>query len=1504
MIRSRFAAVLVAVSFAFACGDEPGGGGNGNDDGNGEGLEPKILAFEATPQTVPAHGGVVTLRWTTENALSGQILANGEVVVEKVWPLSEGQIDRVVTEATAFELVVQGDGGREDRKTVQVTLGEDVPVIVNFEAVPPEIKRGEVTVLRWKTENAKSVEVRDANGTALDLLGARPDEGTVAVRPLSTTTYTLVATKDEASVQETLTVNVLPVELRIFAFEQVVPGAHLPGEEVELRWVVQGADTLTLSNLEGEEIAIEEDDIANGSATITMGEAGRFRLVATQDDKTVQEDLEVRILPPPSIGTFETLTPYLTAPGGMAKLRWANVGDAHALTLERDPGEPIDLSDHGLEEGTVEVEISADTRFTLVAWNRAGEAREDVEVQLVPLPKLLSFTAVPPRVGPGETFTLSWRSEDATFVQVENELGGLPEVSDFMVDGDVQLTITADTEYVIRLYNRAGDYVEDRLVVTVGAPVIQRVEVMPPFVGMGNPTAILSWEVLGGTELRVRAPDGSVVYSTQDPEKIAAGSTTISAIEEGENPFTVEVENGLGTVTQSVATLLAGTGPFVMAFDADPEIQVEGGTVTFSWVVLPDPAGDPTTLTLTDGTTVYDVSDRDPYEDSKSFVLETEGEYEFTLVAASANGTRQRSVEVKVIGAPTVTLTASTEEYDGVAPVTLSWTSTNALGGLTLYRIRSDGTPTFLYQVPEADRASGSYEVEPTEATTYRIVADTGLGLRAQAEVTVRVGGPTIASFTATPPEVIRGDSVTLEWDVRLANAVELDIAPAVLGSPVEVTNDAFQDISATGTPVILTIDCGWDPSWFLPFDPDDEGCAEIEFPAGFAFPTAVGLHDRVVVYANGGLGFGDPYFWTTYFNVGFPLAAAPIHIAPFWDDLIGAQAWYQFGTDADGDYLVVQWNGGLYGEPPPDVDLNFQVALRKNGTFTFRYGSMVGSSTLDQALANGASATIGYQSPDGSKWAHLHFGEEGDSLGSAMPGGLSNRSWRFPLDPASRLGPNDSFTFVPADSMSANLTAFGPNGSAQATVNIVVHERAQVVARLPAEDPSAGYPFELGWTTSHADMVEVLDDAGSVLCSVTVPEEVEEGACSITEATPGMYDYVLRAHGALGHTVDVNVSVEVFTPFLIESFEADAELVELGDSVTLTWSTVGANSIALTANGADILPSGASPASGQVVDTPSGRTTYVLTVGAADGRTRKAEVVVEVRTVDLSVSVSPAAVSVGEPVTLTWNASPLDGGVPSVYLPMVPILAAYQDISTEPDAVLLQGSASDETYSTLVFDHGFTFPFGGTIHDQVEVHTNGFLSFDAGFEFEFENLALPNTDKAAVHIAPFWDDIHTRSSGRIHAWGDATQYVIQWSAVSLFIGSSTSPLVEFDLNFQVVLFADGTFEFRYGTMNGPSQPNTSCTLGDCNLDAQGASATIGYQNVAVTHGYTHHFGGSNPSSTNQPYPGGLANRAFRMPGTSSGSLTLYPTETTTYRVCAELGDHLQCEEVEVVVVP
>src|SRR5690606_31970349 len=127
-------------------------------------------------------------------------------------------------------------------------------------------------------------------------------------------------------------------------------------------------------------------------------------------------------------------------------------------------------------------------------------------------------------------------------------------------------------------------------------------------------------------------------------------------------------------------------------------------------------------------TTVYDVSDRNPTADSKSFVLNDVGTYEFTLTATSVNGSRSLSTEVRVVGQPTVTLAASSEEYDGIQPVALSWTSENADGGLVLYEVGAGGQLVELFDVPEAERASGSFEVEPNQMTTYRIVADNGAG--------------------------------------------------------------------------------------------------------------------------------------------------------------------------------------------------------------------------------------------------------------------------------------------------------------------------------------------------------------------------------------------------------------------------------------------------------------------------------------------------------------------------------------------------------------------------------------------------------------------------------------------------------------------------------------------------------------------------------------------------------------------------------------------------------
>src|SRR5690606_15930473 len=130
--------------------------------------------------------------------------------------------------------------------------------------------------------------------------------------------------------------------------------------------------------------------------------------------------------------------------------------------------------------------------------------------------------------------------------------------------------------------------------------------------------------------------------------------------------------------------------------------------------------------------------------------------------------------------------------------------------------------------------------------------------------------------------------------------------------------------------------------------------------------------------------------------------------------------------------------------------------------------------------------------------------------------------------------------------------------------------------------------------------------------------------------------------------------------------------------------------------NGVDILPPGASPTGDSAVHSPAVRTTYLLRVHAADGRTRMEEVVVNVKTFDFSLGASPDSVLLGEPITLSWNLTPLAGGTPSLYLPMQEVFTAYADISTHPDAVQLIGAEEDDLGVLHSFAQGFSFPFGG----------------------------------------------------------------------------------------------------------------------------------------------------------------------------------------------------------------
>jgi len=324
--------------------------------------------------------------------------------------------------------------------------------------------------------------------------------------------------------------------------------------------------------------------------------------------------------------------------------------------------------------------------------------------------------------------------------------------------------------------------------------------------------------------------------------------------------------------------------------------------------------------------------------------------------------------------------------------------------------------------------------------------------------------------------------------------------------------------------------------------------------------------------------------------------------------------------------------------------------------------------------------------------------------------------------------------------------------------------------------------------------------------------------------------------------------------------------------------------------------PPSSLPPSGTHAFRPERSSTITLRATSAKGETVATVDVVVNPPAKVTATANPTSVSIGEPVNSSWSTTARLPGTPTVYLPMREVLSPFVDISTHPDAVQLVEPLVIDAVVWLPFAGGFQFPWGGELHSGVGVSVSGYLTFETTVRSFYRNRSFPFG--VPVAIAPFWDTLFTGPSGGVFALvlEDGT-HIIQWSGMSCLAGSFGDSV--YDLNFQVALLPDGSFEFRYGTMAPPvltSHPD--CIGGDCALEAQGARATIGYQSADWRHGYNLHRG------TGAPFPGGLEHRSFRMDGGLSGSLYLYPEETITYAVCAELAGYTDCEAIEVQVTP
>jgi hypothetical protein len=232
---------------------------------------PPTISFSATPDDI-ATGQSSTLVWDTTDATS--VTIDNGIGSEPV----SGSVTVQPTLTTTYTLTATGPGGTStSQATVTVTNRPIITFIVN----PTNIVSGSSATLIWSVSNSRRVSIDNGVGPVT------PD-GSIAVFPTTTTTYTMTAVGAAGDSFAQVTVNVVEVPqiLSFTASPSTIPG----GGSTTIEWSVSGVDFVTIDPI--------GDEFANGSVDVSPTKTTVYRLTASNAAGTARATITVTVVYP------------------------------------------------------------------------------------------------------------------------------------------------------------------------------------------------------------------------------------------------------------------------------------------------------------------------------------------------------------------------------------------------------------------------------------------------------------------------------------------------------------------------------------------------------------------------------------------------------------------------------------------------------------------------------------------------------------------------------------------------------------------------------------------------------------------------------------------------------------------------------------------------------------------------------------------------------------------------------------------------------------------------------------------------------------------------------------------------------------------------------------------------------------------------------------------------------------------------------------------------------
>ena len=135
-----------------------------------------------------------------------------------------------------------------------------------------------------------------------------------------------------------------------------------------------------------------------------------------------------------------------------------------------------------------------------------------------------------------------------------------------------------------------------------------------------------------------------------------------------------------------------------------------------------------------------------------------------------------------------------------------------------------------------------------------------------------------------------------------------------------------------------------------------------------------------------------------------------------------------------------------------------------------------------------------------------------------------------------------------------------------------------------------------------------------------------------------------------------------------------------------------------------------------------------------------------------------------------------------------------WVDISSIGTPVNWSGDVDDGTVTGIPI--GFQFPFYGNLYTNINICTNGFMSFTSSSS-SYNNTGIPDGSDPNNMLAPYWDDLNFESGGQAYYYSNnADSFVIAFIGVPHYLNEGS-------FTFEAILQSSGKITYQYQEATG-----------------------------------------------------------------------------------------------------